>query len=300
MLMCARHHKLIDVDAVEEHPEALLLSMKKAHEDRVETNTDIDEERGSHVIRFGATIANSEALVSTKAIFAAMMPERHPASRQTIDLEMLNQAYRDDEPEFWTLQRSNLDRLFTEKVRGRIERQEIRHLSVFALAPQPLLIELGRLLYDIVPMTVHQLHREPSTWRWQRDKPPLEFIRGEPASDTDGKIALKLAVSATVTDDRIYEVLGKDTMIWSLSIAEPGNDVVRQPEDLAAFRKMLRKLYNDIKARHGHDEVINLFPALPVSLAVETGRVWMPKADLPLRIFDQARGAGFVETFTIG
>ncbi|MGB3470327.1 MAG: SAVED domain-containing protein [Erythrobacter sp.] len=300
MLMCARHHKLIDVDAEEEHPEALLLSMKKAHEDRVETNTDIDEERASHVIRFGATIANSEALVSTKAIFAAMLPERHPASRQTIDLEMLNQAYRDHEPEFWTLQRSNLDRLFSEKVRGRIERQEIRHLSVFALAPQPLLIELGRLLYDIVPTTVHQLHREPSTWRWQRDKPPLEFIRGEPTGDTGGRIALKLAVSATVTDDRIKDVLGKDAMIWSLSIAEPGNDVVRQPEDLAAFRRTLRKLYDDIKARHGQDKVIDLFPAMPVSLAVETGRVWMPKADLPLRIYDQSRGAGFVETFTIG
>lgn len=300
MLMCARHHKLIDSDAETEHPEELLVGMKKAHEERIETNTGIDEERASHVIRFGATIASSEALVSTQAIFAAMMPERHPAMRQTIDLEMLNQAYRDNEPEYWTLQRRNLDRLFVEKVGGRIERQEIRHLSVFALAPQPLLIELGRLLYDIVPTTVHQLHREPPTWQWQRDKPVLEFVRGEPTEGADGEIALKLAVSATVTDQRIYDVLGENAAIWSLSIAEPGNDVVRQPEDLVAFRSALRKLYNDIKARHGEDTVINLFPALPVSLAVETGRVWMPKADLPLRIYDQTRGAGFVETFTVG
>lgn len=300
MLMCARHHKLIDSDAEAEHPEVLLLAMKQAHEERIETNTGIDEERASHVIRFGATIASSEALVSTQAIFAAMMPERHPATRQTIDLEMLNQAYRDNEPEYWTLQRRNLDRLFVEKVGGRIERQEIRHLSVFALAPQPLLIELGRLLYDIVPTTVHQLHREPPTWKWQRDKPVLEFIRGEPAEGAGGAIALKLAVSATVTDERIHDVLGEDAAIWSLSIAEPGNDVVRQPQDLAAFRSALRKLYNDIKARHGEDAVINLFPALPVSLAVETGRVWMPKADLPLRIYDQTRRAGFVETFTVG
>lgn len=300
MLLCHRHHKLIDLDEVEEHPESLLLEMKKAHEDRIETNTDIDEERSSHVIRFGATIAKSEALVSTRAIFAAMVPDRHPATRQTIDLEMLNQAFRDHEPEFWTLQRKNLDRLFAEKVGGRIERQEIRHLSVFALAPQPLLIELGRLLYDIVPTTVHQLHREPSTWNWQRDKPTLEFIRGEPAKDAKGEIALKLGVSATVNDERIHDVLGSDVAIWSLIVAEPGNDVVRQPEDIAAFRSALRKLYNDIKARHGEGKFINLFPVLPLSLAVETGRVWMPKADLALRIFDQSRGAGFVETFTIG
>lgn len=36
----------------------------------------------------------------------------------------------------------------------------VHHLSVFALAPQPLLMELGRLLGDIVPAEVHQLHRE--------------------------------------------------------------------------------------------------------------------------------------------
>ena len=41
------------------------------------------------------------------------------------------------------------------KYEARVERQEIRHLSVFALAPQPLLIELGRLLCDIVPAAVH-------------------------------------------------------------------------------------------------------------------------------------------------
>ena len=59
MLMCSTHHKLIDVVAPDDHPEDLLLSMKKAHEERVETNTGIDEERGSHVLRFGASIGGN-------------------------------------------------------------------------------------------------------------------------------------------------------------------------------------------------------------------------------------------------
>ena len=300
MLLCAKHHKLIDVDDEVGHPESLLLAMKDSHETRVSTNAGINEERASHVIRFGATIGKVEALVSTKAIFTAMPPDRHPASSQTIDLEMLNLAYRDDDPEFWKIQRTNLDRLFREKIGGRIERQEIRHLSVFALAPQPLLIELGRLLNEIVPITVHQLHREPPTWTWQRDKPVLEYIVTPPPVETEGPIALKLAVSATVTNDRIVRVLGPETAVWSIEVANPGNDIVRQPEDLAEFRKALRKLYNEIKARHGESKVINVFPALPVSLAVETGRVWMPKADLELCIYDQTREKGFVPTIAIG
>ena len=44
-----------------------------------------------------------------------------------------------------------------------------------------------------------------------------------------------------------------------------------------------------IKALHGQDAVLHVFPAVPVSIAVEIGRVWMPKADLPLCIYDQNR-----------
>lgn len=262
MLMCAKHHKLIDTDAPDEHPEGLLQEMKEAHEARIETNTGISEEYASHVIRFGASIGKNEALVSTQAIFRAMPPDRHPATGRTIDLEILNQAFQDDEAEFWKLQRANLDRLFAERVRGRIERQEIKHLSVFALAPQPLLIELGRLIYDIVPTTVHQLLREPQGWIWQRDRPPLEFIPSEPTAGGDGPIALKLAVSASVDDERIRSVLGANAAIWSLTISEPGNDVVRRPEDLAAFRTAMRKIYRDIKERHGEEKAINVFPVL--------------------------------------
>jgi hypothetical protein len=62
----------------------------------------------------------------------------------------------------------------------------------------------------------------------------------------------------------------------------------------------MRNIYRNIKDRHGDGKMINVFPVLPVSLAVETGRVWMPKADLGLKLFDQVRGRGFVQAFTIG
>jgi hypothetical protein len=39
---------------------------------------------------------------------------------------------------------------------------------------------------------------------------------------------------------------------------------------------------------------------MPASLAVETGRVWMPKADLEMLIYDQIREKGFVPTISLG
>jgi hypothetical protein len=300
MLMCGTHHKLIDVDAAADHPEHVLLAMKTEHETRIALVAGIDDERASHVLRFGASIGANESLVSTKAIFAAMPPDHHPASGQTIDLEMIGHAFQDNDPAFWATQQVNLQRNFASRVGGRIERQEIRHLSVFALAPQPLLIELGRLLYEIVPTVVHQRHREPATWNWQRDRPVVTYHTGEPAAGRAGSVALKLGVSGTITDERIERVLGEDVAIWSLCADEPHNDIVRSPEDQAGYRNALRRLFDRIKARHGEGMPVHVFPALPASLAVETGRVWMPKADPELRIYDQQGEKGFVFSLTIG
>jgi hypothetical protein len=300
MLLCAKHHKGVDVDYLADHPEDVLLEMKTEHEDRMAIVSGIAEERAAHVIRFAADIGQRDALISTRSIFLAMPPDRHPAENRTIDIELIGCEYADHETIYWTVQRDNLRRSFAWKVKERIEQKEIRQLSVFALAPQPLLIELGHLLGDIVPVTVHQRHREPATWRWQSGQPAITFLIGECEGAPRSPVALKLALSATVTDDRIHAVLGKDVAIWSLTAENPHNDVMRRPEDLAEFKRHLRLLLDRIKATHGEDAVINVFPALPNSAAVEVGRVWMPKADLPLHIYDQNRAAGgFISTLRI-
>lgn len=300
MLLCPIHHKGVDVDWLAEHPEAILLDMKAEHEERIAIVTDMAEDRAAHVLRFAADIGRRDALVSTRSIFAAMPPDRHPAEGKTIDIELVGSDLADHEPAYWQTQVENLRRVFGRKIKERIEQREIRQISVFALAPQPLLIELGRLLGDIVPVTVHQKHREPDTWRWQPAQPAVVYRLTEPEGRPRAKVALKLALSATVTDDRINAVLGDDIAIWSLTAENPHNDIMRRPDDLYEYKRLLRRILDRIKAAHGEHAVIHVFPALPASAAVETGRALMPKADLPLRIWDQNRAAGgFIETLTI-
>jgi hypothetical protein len=66
---------------------------------------------------------------------------------------------------------------------------------------------------------------------------------------------------------------------------------------LVEFKRHLRRLFDQIKAVHA---LINAFPALPNSASVEVGRVRMPKADLPLQIYDQNRSVGgFIPTLKI-
>ena len=78
-------------------------------------------------------------------------------------------------------------------------------------------------------------------------------------------------------------------------MAKPDRDVIRQREDLGRFREAVRRTLDQIKAVHGQDATIHVFPAMPVSAAVELGRVWMPKADLPLLIYDENRALGGFE-----
>lgn len=92
VLLCSVHHKGVDVDWLDDHPESVLLAMKAEHEDRMAIVTDIAEERASHVVRFAADIGTMDALVSTRSIFAAMPPDRHPAEGRTIDIELVGCA----------------------------------------------------------------------------------------------------------------------------------------------------------------------------------------------------------------
>ena len=47
-----------------------------------------------------------------------------------------------------------------------------------------------------------------------------------------------------------------------------------------------------IKAAHGEKAPLHVFPAMPVALAVDFGRIIMPKADMRLQIYDQNQSLG--------
>ena len=152
---------------------------------------------------------------------------------------------------------------------------------------------------DIPKAEVFQLHREPQGWTWPENAPVIDFFVEEPTSAT-GTAALVLALSATITDDRITAVLGSNVAIWKVIITEPHNDFLKSPRQLSSFRALLRKLLDKIKLRHGQNTALHIFPAMPVSVAVELGRIRMPKADMPWTIYDQVNDrGGFVAALNI-
>lgn len=299
MLMCDRHHRMIDRDQRDEHPAPRLLEMKRKHEERIAIVTGLTPEKQSHVILFGANIGREQVPLNYREASQAMIPERYPASGRAIELGIKNLSFEDHTPGYWDLQEKQLCDMVREQLSPLKGNHPVQHFSVFGLAPMPLLIRFGTLLSDLFTADIYQRHREPATWKWQ-DTNQLVTFQVKAPTDFSGVPVLKLSLSAHIDNERINQVINERCSIWEISISEPGNDFLRSKHLLSEFRQICRQLNDEIKLKHGQQSLLRVFPAMPVSAAIEFGRSRMPKADLPMLIYDQNKVTNsFVPTIKI-
>lgn len=301
MLMCDKHHRLIDRDDVEGHPIERLRTMKRLHENRIDGLTEIAPDKQSHVILYGANIGAQGSPLSLSEAALGMVPDRYPASQHPIEIGLGNSSFEDRTPEYWEFESMQIRNVISQQLRPRIRSGEVAHLSIFALAPQPLLMLLGSEISDIPFAEVYQRRKEPQSWKWEDEPTTFEFVVSPPSQATTGDAALVFSLSATVTDERVSAVLGDEIPIWRVTVPEPHNDFVRSRVQTEAFRKAIRLLLNQIKAAHGESALLHVFPAMPVSLAVDFGRIRNAKADMRMRIYDENKAlGGYQAALTIG
>lgn len=299
LLLCDECHNRIDSVAVDEHPVDYLLKIKRDHEERIELLTSLKPEKRTYILFYGANIGSLGSPFTINEAVQAILPNRFPYENRAIDLHLKNSSFYDNELSFWEIEPENLERQFKEKVLPIRDTSDVKHYSVFALAPQPLLIKLGTLISDLLDADVYQKHREPPSWCWQEYSDQSSFKLIEPEK-FNGIPALKFELSATVNNDRLLDVLGIDISIWTITHKNPSVDFLKAKHILSDFREVCRNALNIIKAKHGQNNPLHVFPVMPVSACVEFGRIWMPKADVPLVLYDQNnKNGGFFKTITI-
>lgn len=291
MLMCPEHHLMID-EITTKYSWELLRQMKAAHELRVEVQTSVKEDMRSNVVIYIANIGKIQPKIDIDSCFMSLFPNKYPSSRLPIRLGINNSEFKDNEKDFWKIESENLVRQFSDQIHPISKSGDTSHFSVFSLAPQPLVIKLGSLFSDINNCDVYQLHREPPNWIWQTEPTYTDYIIEAP-KDRFKNIALSIELSADIDESRINKVFkDRDFSLWKLKIENPNNDFLKSRNQLVDFRENFRSLLNTIHASHGDENILNIFPAVPVSIAFEMGRVRQPKADLPFAIYDQNRDSG--------
>jgi hypothetical protein len=238
-------------------------------------------------------------VITYESVREFLQPEHYPALNHSIDLGLTNSPQRDKDESFWRSELEALELNFKNKLVHRFVNREIKHISIFAFAPMPLLMKLGTLINDIQNCEIHQPIRTPKTWKFEKTGEDIKYKIVKP-SKHHSIVALNISLSATINNKRITDVLGENCSIFTLTIDEPFNDYLRKKEHLIDFSIVIRKLFDQIKLIYGSKTHLNIFPAMPIATAIELGRVWMPKADMPLNIYDENTiNSGFFKAITI-
>jgi SMODS-associated and fused to various effectors sensor domain len=177
-----------------------------------------------------------------------------------------------------------------------IEVKGVRHLSVFALAPVPVLILFGAVLGNKVSADLYQRHRDTEDWCWKKDGTPVEYAFNRVKTGlAGGGVALAVSLSGKVAVDQVVAAMGTAATVYELALkgAAPRPTILRLREDLARFAACYREALAIMRAAHPTLGELGVFPAVPAPVAVAMGRELLPKIDPVLLIHDFDKVNGF-------
>lgn len=293
ILLCQEHHKMID-DSPEEYPVDVLMEYKKNHENLIEELTDHHYTKTSVIISYFHNIDKQEIIHSDTLLKKSLISNKLLA--KDISIVKLNKGI--SSLEFLSFKdcqnaASGLERSFKRNMDNIIAVSEM--ISIFALAPQPLLIKLGILVNDQYSVNVFQCDRDEK--KWILNKKTTEKINFEvhgTIENPDSEVALVIDLSAQVINERITAVLGENVQIIHLTVSNPNRGIVTdtsiQNNFVSKFREIMEYIKNKTNAT-----CIHLFPCMPNSLAIRLGMDLMPKTDLPFIIYDQFKNSNTFE-----
>lgn len=302
MLLCDVCHRRIDEKNIgrKKYPADVLLKMKKRHEDRIQLLASIKPNLDSHIVIYRANVGEHSPVITYESVRDFLPPENYPAQNRAIDLSFSGSYFRDKDQKFWNVELENLQNHYERDLFPLVSDKSIKHISLFALAPMPLLIKLGTLLGDKVLINVKQYDRNSGSWNFSKKRVKTNYIVTKDEKEFSKNVVLNISLSANITNDRITSVLGNDCTIYTFTIDNPNNAYLVSKEQLDDFTLAIRKLLNEIKLKFSSSTPLHIFPAMPIAAAIELGRFWMPKADMPLIIYDENKlNDGFKKTIDI-
>ena len=299
MLLCPQCHKLID-DHPEQYPVSVLQKYKESHEDRILHVTGLGPDRKTTVVQLKARIAGQTIAIPVAQVTKAVAP-RYPvdAKGHLIDLTAINAEGKDFIDEACRCIKQKVERLYEPGM----DVHDTRHISLFALAPIPLLIYLGSQLSNKVPVDVYQRHRDTEDWVWKDSGTAAEY-RFDKIREGRGRggIGLILSLSGKVKPEALPTNIDETFTVYELTLAnmEPNPTYLRQRDDLTRFKDTYQAALRTIARECDGCDRIHLFPAVPAPVAVFCGRELLPKVDPKLLVYDNdKRLGGFTPTIEV-
>ncbi len=195
---------------------------------------------------------------------------------------------------------------FVEVLLGSVKPEE-RRLAVFSLTRIPLAVHLGYALSDRCRVVVYQYHRDEQQWSWP---PALEnsstLARASQevfSRDATGALVIRVSLSAKVTREVTTAVVDSPIAEVHISVDEPSVTWLRNRQQLVEFAKTFRRTLEWARAELGNRCTgIHLFYAGPTPGAIEIGRLYNPRMNPPLYLYEyhHAREPNYEQVLDIG
>ncbi len=299
ILVCHDHSKLIDGKNKAQYTVEDLRKYKKAHEERIRRQTDLQPNAKTIVLRFIANIGDRPVQISVSEAHQGILP-LFPADDRGILLDYTNRPGR-GEANFWESFADEIGRKVERDLGDGNDRSRPDHISIFALGPIPLLIKLGNSIGNTISADLYQRHRDTEDWKWKPEVDSnFEYRQREVSGTDDLNVALILSLSGKIHEDEVYKKFDSKPHLYEISIDFPATNFLSQKSRLEKFRSAYREVLTRIRDRHGGNVIIHLFPAIPAPIAVLCGRELLPKSDPALIVYDHEKDqGGFVQILKI-
>jgi hypothetical protein len=293
MVLCPSCHKLID-DNPAQYSVKALRRYKEHHEQHIHHMTSLRPEHRTSVLTLTTNIGDQGAFIPFDQVIEALSPN-YPVSRpgKVIDLTAIPIS---DTAALGTA-REAIRRGVASLFDAGGEVQAVRHLSIFALAPIPLLIDFGSRLSNKIPTDFFQRHRDTENWTWKETGPVVAFGFDLVREGTDQeKAALMISLSGTIRAQDLPGEIDGRYPVYELTLKgqAPDPTFLRTRADLEAFRVAYQTFIGFMLQRQGIVKELHLFPAVPAPIAILCGREILPKVHPELHVYDfDKQKAGF-------
>lgn len=300
MLVCRDCHWTID-HLEDDYPVHLLRGMKKRHEDRIQRLYDLDECKDSVAVVLRHPIKRIHVpQFSDRDVQMAILTNSdfcHAPAEYAVQLDYRSRSAREDDPAYWTELVKQMKDDYQSQMHLAARDGHPSHLSIFAFGPMPLNMQLGALIGNKVEASTFQWDRIAETWKYRverkYDRQTISHTNVPAANGRD--LALAISLSGEINCEAIRAAV-PDVQVVRLGVPNPTPELVEDADDVRHFRSKFTALMADIR-NQGYGRA-HVFPAMPLSLAVEFGRQLLPKADPAMVLWDY-QCERFVQTLQV-
>lgn len=292
MLMCPKCHKYIDHEGADKYDARTLRAMKKHHEERMRMLTGIPEDNQALPVTFGSAIGTSVPIFNFNQLSSAMIPDYYPSKENALHLGG-DWFHGDDWNSYWKREIDEIE-YKCKNLLSDLERAVHKRMALFGFAPMPSLIKLGTILNNKYEVEVYQKQRRGG-WMWPDKDKHIDFIFEKVQEGNDGAV-LVMSLSFPILH-RIMKAR-KNSKVWHFTINEPNPEFLSAKSMLYDFGRKVESALDAI-SKECPGVPIDLYISVPVACAVELGRVWMQKANSPLRIYDLDKRQGEIDKLAI-